>query len=57
MKKLIAFFKEEDGLELTEYAVMGALIAAALVATITALRTAVGGKFTELSTTITNNGN
>ena len=25
MKKLIAFLKEEDGLELSEYAVMGAL--------------------------------
>ena len=26
MKKLIAFFKDEDGLETSEYAVMGALI-------------------------------
>ena len=57
MKGLIAFFKEEDGLELTKYGVMGALIAATLVATITALQKAVGGEYTELSSIITNNGN
>ena len=31
MKKLIAFFKDEDGLETSEYAVMGALIVLATI--------------------------
>ncbi len=31
MEKIIRFFKDEDGLELSEYAVMGALIVAALL--------------------------
>ena len=31
MKKLIAFFKDEDGLETSEYAVMGFLIVIGLV--------------------------
>ena len=34
MKRIWNFFKEEDGLELTEYAVMGGLI---IVATVTLL--------------------
>ena len=53
MKKLIAFFKEEDGLELTEYAVMGALLVAGLVVTITGLGTAIGNEFTALTGIIT----
>lgn len=37
MKKIWAFIKDEDGLELSEYAVMGALIIIGLIAAITAL--------------------
>ncbi|WP_419661476.1 Flp pilus assembly protein, pilin [Desulfosarcina variabilis str. Montpellier] len=57
MKKLIAFFKEEDGLELTEYAVMGALIVTLLIAAITGLSTAIQGEFGRLAGVITANGN
>ncbi len=39
MKKLIAFLKDEDGLELSEYAVMGALIIVAGLIAITAFGT------------------
>ncbi len=31
MEKIVKFFRDEDGLELSEYAVMGALIIVALV--------------------------
>ena len=31
MNKIVKFFKDEDGLELSEYALMGALIVVALV--------------------------
>jgi Flp pilus assembly pilin Flp len=34
MKKLIAFFKDEDGMETPEYAVMGTLLVIGLVAAI-----------------------
>ena len=37
MKKLMAFIKDEDGLELSEYAIMGALIIVVAAATIIAL--------------------
>jgi pilus assembly protein Flp/PilA len=53
MKKLIAFFKEEDGLELTEYAVMGALIVAGTAAVIAALGGAIQGVFTTITGEIT----
>ena len=38
MEKIVKFFRDEDGLELSEYAVMGFLIIALLVAAVTALR-------------------
>ena len=56
MKKLIAFFKDEDGLETSEYAVMGALIVLALVVAVTAMRNAIGGAFNRISTTINGAG-
>lgn len=37
--KMLAFFREEEGLTAVEYAVGGALVAAALVAAFVALRT------------------
>jgi Flp pilus assembly pilin Flp len=45
MKKLIAFFKDEDGMETPEYAVMGTLIVIALVVAISALSDDIGAAF------------
>ena len=53
VKKLIAFFKEEDGLELSEYAVMGALVVAVTVAVITSLGDAIALRFGALETAVT----
>jgi Flp pilus assembly pilin Flp len=53
MKKLIAFIKDEDGLETSEYAVMGALIVLALIASVTAMRNSIAAVFNGISTTIT----
>jgi pilus assembly protein Flp/PilA len=50
MKNLIV---AEDGATMVEYALMVALIGAALVTVVTALGTAISGKFTSVSTTIT----
>jgi len=46
MKKLINFFKEDDGATMPEYAMMVALIAAVAIAAVTALGQAVSGSFT-----------
>jgi pilus assembly protein Flp/PilA len=46
------FFRDETGLELSEYAVAAALVAIAVVTAFTALGTAISGKITSLSTTI-----
>jgi len=46
------FVKDERGLELPEYAVMTALIIAAVVTAIGALATAIAGRFTDVSTTV-----
>ena len=43
MKKVMRFFKEEEGLEMSEYALMGALICVAVAVTVIALRTAIVG--------------
>jgi Flp pilus assembly pilin Flp len=48
MKKLIHFFKEEDGLELTEYALMAFLIAVGIAVTIAALGGRIQAIFTQL---------
>ena len=40
MKKMIRFFKEEDGATAVEYGVMVALIAAGIILSVTALRDA-----------------
>ena len=52
MKKIVKFFKDEDGLELSEYAVMGSLIIIALVTVITGLAGAISGAFTNLTNNI-----
>lgn len=50
---IISFFKEEDGLTTVEYAVAGALVAAAVVFAFTALGTQVGNVITGLTAAIT----
>ena len=52
MKKIWDFIKDEDGLELSEYAVMGALVILGLAVIITALGTAIGDVFTDMTTEI-----
>jgi len=51
------FFKDERGLEASEYALLLALIAIAIVAAVGLLRTAIEGKFTEAATIIDANSN
>ena len=50
LKSLIA---DEDGATMVEYALMVALIGAALVTVVTSLGTAISGKFTSVSNSIT----
>ena len=54
MKKLILdFLRDEEGLTTVEYAVAGALVAAAVVTAFTNLGTAVEGSINTLETAIT----
>jgi Flp pilus assembly pilin Flp len=52
MGTLKRFFKDEQGLETIEYAVMTALIVAAIITAIGLVVTAVSGRFTDVSTVI-----
>jgi pilus assembly protein Flp/PilA len=52
MKKIWKFIKDEDGLELVEYAVMGALIVLGVVATILLLGGQINTRFNQLYTAI-----
>ncbi len=52
MTTLKAFLKDDRGLETVEYAVMTALIVAALVTAITLLSGAVSGRFTTVKGTV-----
>lgn len=52
MKALTKFMRDERGMETVEYAVMTALIVAALIAAIAALRTAIQGRFNSVAGTI-----
>ncbi|MDB5350315.1 MAG: Flp/Fap pilin component [Planctomycetota bacterium] len=51
------FFKTllvaEDGATMVEYALMVALIGAALITAVTGLKTAISGQFSDVSTTVT----
>lgn len=47
------FFRDETGLELSEYAVAAALVAIAVVGAFTALGTAISSKVNTLAATIT----
>ena len=49
-EKLMQFLRDEEGLTAVEYAVAGALVAAALVAAFTALGEGVGGVINGLTT-------
>ena len=55
MKLAKRFLSNEQGLELSEYAVMAALIIVAIFTAIIALRGAIIDKFNALSTTIATN--
>lgn len=50
MKKLISFFKEDDGATMVEYGIMVALIAAVSVAIVTTLGISVRDTFTSANT-------
>ena len=57
MKKFILdFMRDEEGLTTVEYAVAGALVAAAVVAAFTNLGDAVTGTITEIDTAIDPDG-
>jgi pilus assembly protein Flp/PilA len=52
MKKLIRFFKEEDGVTAIEYGLIAALIAVGIIATVSGVRTALQTTFTSVSTAL-----
>ena len=52
MNAIHTFFKDESGLELSEYAVAAALVALAVITAFTDLGTAIATKITELKTKI-----
>ncbi|MFE0753664.1 Flp family type IVb pilin [Inquilinus sp. NPDC058860] len=60
LRKLINYSRraarEEDGITAVEYAILAALIAAALVAVVPTLRSALQTGFTNIQTKITNAG-
>ena len=53
MHKIMNFIKDEDGLELPEYAVMAALIILGIVGVIGAVGTQIGNNFEALEDAIT----
>jgi Flp pilus assembly pilin Flp len=53
MEKIWKFIKDEDGLETSEYAVMGALIVIALVGAVIYLQSAISAAFERIADTIT----
>ena len=52
MKRLMRFFKDEDGATAPEYALMVGLIAAVVIAAVTILGTATSNKFSTTSSSI-----
>lgn len=52
MKKLMRFFKDEDGATAVEYALMVALIAGVIVAAVTTLGTNANTSFTNTASSI-----
>ena len=49
MKRLIAFFKEEDGVTAIEYGLIAALIAVVIIGAVTITGTKLQGTFTTVS--------
>ncbi len=56
MEMIKKFFNDESGATMVEYAVLVALIAVAVIATVVLLGTAISNKFDEVKECITNNG-
>lgn len=56
MKKIMAFIKDEDGLELTEYAVVGGIIVVATIAIIGTISGQITNLFTLVSGALTTAG-
>ena len=52
MKKLINFFKDEEGAGLVEYALLVALIAVVSIGVISALQVGIGTAFTNATTAL-----
>ena len=52
-RQILKFLKEEEGLTMVEYAVAGALVAAACVTAFTSLGTAIATRIGNLATVIT----
>lgn len=49
----IAFLRDEEGASAIEYALLAAMVAVALVAFVTPIRTAITGIFTSIQTALT----
>ncbi len=56
MNKILAFLKEEDGVTAIEYGLIAALIAVAIILTVTAVGTALNGTFTSVENGLTGAG-
>jgi len=56
MKKLINFFKEEDGVTAIEYGLIAALIAIVIIFALTFLGTALSNKFDTIATAVNTAG-
>jgi pilus assembly protein Flp/PilA len=56
VKKMKAFWKEEDGVTAIEYGLIAALIAVVLIAGATLVGTSLNAKFTTISTEVQNAG-
>ena len=52
MEKLRRFFKDEEGVTAIEYGLIAALIAVVIIGAVTAVGTALSGKFTTISTDV-----
>ena len=56
MKKLINFFKEEDGVTAIEYGLIAALIAVVIILALTLLGTALSNKFDTIANAVNTAG-
>ena len=56
MKKLINFFKEEDGVTAIEYGLIAALIAVVIILALTILGTSLSNKFDYIATQVNQAG-